>query len=101
MRCQGCGEEHETTGRYCPTCTTVEVFRGHTRASLKDAFELVAPKGNWKNPISTFLPGDMCLVDRERIDAAVVFYAGCTAAFVRRGTGLLVTAPGYYASVGA
>ncbi len=80
--------------------------RGVTRDELSLAFDAVADKANWKNPINTVV--DLDDYTKALVAEAVVFYAGCVPSFERlTGTttsGLAkyrVTAKGYYAAVGA
>ena len=72
-----------------------------TRAELEQAFNLVADPEHWKNPIHKVLPS-LDARERERIERAVVFFAGCKPTFKDLGAaGVLVTAPGYYLAVGS
>lgn len=79
------------------------VYRDYTHGQLTDAFELVQNKEHWKLPIDTVLPTGVTLAQVELIEAAIVYFTG-GGSTVRRfhATGQIrVTAPGYYASIGA
>ncbi len=82
-----------------------------TKAELSAAFDLVADRANWKNPIDATVqltPQQIILIAQ-----AVPFFAGCearfsplskTVIFDNGGQPVLtyrVTAKGYYAAVGA
>lgn len=99
-----------------PTLTTeaineasepVAVIRGRviTRALFSKAFDLVAGVKNWKDPIDARVILDSFGVDV--VGQAVTFYTGSKATFtlVKALEGdaahYVVTAPGYYAAVGA
>lgn len=71
-----------------------------TRGELSEAFSRVQDKKNWKNPISAVV----ALTDYERAltEEAISFFAGSPSFFqIVDGGKYRVTAPGYYASVGA
>ena len=76
---------------------------GYTQAELDAAFALVAPKGNWKMPINATLPmASVTADDLAKIAFAVTFFTGSNATVSVTKTGkLFLTAPGYYAAVGA
>jgi len=91
---------------------TVPVHLGYTEKALHDAFERVSPKSGpgtaWKNPIDRRVSTDgltpQQVVELELvISAAIGFYAGGQASFnLDAEAGCLhVTAPGYYALIGA
>ena len=102
VRCKGCGEDVELFNcGYCEHCHNVRVFRGYSRAELKDAFERVEDKTNWKNPIDTVLPGMLSGAEQSLIEAAVIFFAGCEPTILPYEFGTRVTAKGYYHAVGA
>src|SRR5262245_2846710 len=77
-----------------------------TRGELSTAFDRVAAKGNWKNPINTVveIANDF---DMAVIKEAVIFFTGSVPEFHARGGGKLpgchyrVTAKGYYLTIGA
>lgn len=74
----------------------------YSRAELKAAFELVENKENWKMPIVKALT--LSNGQREVIEEAVVFFAGCRPTFtpiVNVPGKYLVEAVGYYNAVGA
>lgn len=88
----------------------VDIINGKpvTRGELSDAFDLVVPRDNWKRPIDRVIEADFDTIDRVR--RATVFFAGCVATVeviepaADRTDGKAkyrVTAPGYYAAVGA
>lgn len=70
----------------------------YSRQQLKDAFDKVCDKANWKLPIVGAIHESEIDVTRE----AVIFFAGCTPTFHRFSNGTtVVQAIGYYAAVGA
>lgn len=80
--------------------------RNITRAELQLAFDAVADKSNWKNPIDTFI--DLDTYTMQVVRHAVIFFAGCVPTFEAvsgQTTGGLrryrVKAVGYYIAVGA
>lgn len=78
------------------------VYLGLTRRQLEAAFNRVAPKENWKFPIdTTFKASDVTIAELNAISASIVFYTGGNAKIVRKAGTVQVTAPGYFASVGA
>lgn len=79
----------------------VKCYSGTTRrqSELAAGFNLVAPEGNWKNPICTILPTSG--TDRGLIHDAIVHFTGSIATFEEGPVVVVVTAPGYYAAVGA
>lgn len=80
----------------------MDLMGGYTDKELNDAFNLVANKENWKLPISATLPSITSASKRKLIAFAVTFYTGSVATFGKTASGkLLITAPGYYAAVGA
>ena len=75
---------------------------GYTQAELEAAFALVAPKDNWKLPINAKLPGKTTPAEIDKIAFAIGFFTGGVATFTLvDGISYAVTAPGYYAAVGA
>jgi hypothetical protein len=75
---------------------------GYTEVQLAASFNIVAPKPNWKMPISTSLPGDSPQVALDQLAFAITFYTGSVASFTKLPNGkILITAPGYYSAVGA
>ena len=75
--------------------------RDVTRRDLDDAFKMVAPKDNWKNPIDAtveFASPDTAALITE----AVIFFTGSTPKFeqVSKFT-WRVRAAGYYLTIGA
>jgi hypothetical protein len=73
------------------------VYLGYTRNQLEAAFKKVQNKTHWKNPISAIISeGDVNVVG-----AAIDFYTGGGAEFSTHSKGVRVTAPGYYAIIGA
>ena len=82
----------------------VKCYTGATRmqSELDAAFNLVAPRDNWKNSIDTTLPcrDPQCIA--SVVDAVVHFTGGVPTIHIGRPTDAIrVTAPGYYVSVGA
>jgi hypothetical protein len=77
-----------------------------TRGELSTAFNRIAPKGNWKNPINAVvdIANDF---DKALMSEAIIFFTGSVPKFLPRGGGKLpgcryrVTAKGYYLTVGA
>ena len=75
---------------------------GYTQADLDAAFSLVAPKDNWKMPISATLPSITSIAKLKMIAFAITFFTGSTATFGKTAGGkILITAPGYYNAIGA
>jgi hypothetical protein len=75
---------------------------GYTQAELDAAFALVAPEGNWKLPISATLPiASVTADDLAKIAFAVTFFTGSEAKLKYGKKAFTLTAPGYYAAVGA
>lgn len=72
-----------------------------TRGELREAFDLVADAQNWKAPVDRVVVPGLGTIERLRVDAACRFFAGCGATFTEVENGTRVTAPGYYAAVGA
>ena len=74
-------------------------YAGHQITDLEAAFRLVRPAGNWKLPIDATVPAG---TDLSLIDAAVCFYTGGPIETQPLPDGRhRVTAPGYYACIGA
>lgn len=82
--------------------------RAITRRELSTAFDIVAPKDHWKNPIDATIEVDFNTADLIR--EAVVFFTGSVPTFEvietvkDRGDGkgkYRVTAAGYYNTIGA
>lgn len=74
--------------------------RDVTRRELSAAFDWVADRSNWKNPIDC----TVALTDRQAalVAEAVVFFAGCRPTIKRIDETIVrVQAVGYYAAVGA
>lgn len=75
---------------------------GYTETELSAAFDRVANKVNWKLPVKALLPSITSAKEKAKIAFAITFYTGSVATFGKAPTGhLLVTAPGYYATIGA
>ena len=86
----------------------VTCFSGATRlqSELAAAFDLVAPKPNWKtsiNAVITMADGraDAAALSAKLISDAVVHFTGAAPTILIRRNRMHVTAPGYYATVGA
>lgn len=79
--------------------------RDVTRGELSTAFDRIADRSNWKNPIDRVL--DLNDAELFAIIEAVRFFAGCVPTFTIVPGGKLpkcryrVRAVGYYAAVGA
>lgn len=80
--------------------------RDVTRAELKLAFDAVADKANWKNPIDKVV--DLDPFTMQMVRQAVIFFAGCVPTFEpltgSTTSGMRkyrVKADGYYIAVGA
>tara|TARA_Y100000034_G_scaffold134748_1_gene204068 strand:+ start:50 stop:442 length:393 start_codon:yes stop_codon:yes gene_type:complete len=80
--------------------------KGYTRSELDDAWDLIAPADNWKNPICTYINCN----DFEICNEACIFFTGsslavaATLAFGDTEAPVeqwLVEAPGYYLTIGA
>lgn len=103
-RCPHCYEDMtaaEIAAGSCDRCRTEPVHRGFSRAELSVAFDSVKNPQNWKMPINTVLRGTLTDRQVQTIAAAVEFYAGCKASFIRTAAGTKVEAVGYYQAVGA
>jgi hypothetical protein len=75
---------------------------GYTQPELDAAFSLVANTENWKYPIDATLPSITSIEKRKLIVFAVMFFTGSTATLSKTSGGKIrVTAPGYYAALGA
>jgi hypothetical protein len=82
--------------------TAESLLGGYTEDELKKAFELVAPKPNWKMPIDALISSITPIKKRKLISFAVMFYTGGIAVFKKTPSGKIrVTSPGYYACIGA
>ncbi len=76
-----------------------DLYGGYTREQLTEAFDLVQPPDNWKNPIDASVPVG---TDLKVLDAAVTFFTGSTTEFFPQPDGSTrVIAEGYYASIGS
>lgn len=74
--------------------------RDVTQGELSHAFDFVADRSNWKNPIDVVV----VLSDRQvaLVREAVVFFTGSVPTITKREDGAVrVVAAGYYAAVGA
>lgn len=76
------------------------VDRDVTRGELSKAFDSVADRANWKNPINAVVALDsfgICLLTE-----AVIFFTGSVPSYKSLGGGKYrVTAAGYYRTIGA
>lgn len=79
----------------------IVVMPGRTRGDLKDAFDLVKPKDNWKMPIEARLPVDTDADKLALIEDAVIFFTGGTIAIERDAGGVTVRSEGYYHHIGS
>ena len=72
---------------------------GYSQNQLKEAFNLVANKENWKLPIDTQVPA---CAPADLIARAIAWYTGSIAKFSLATNGWLnVEAEGYYKAIGA
>ena len=74
---------------------------GYTQEELEAAFALVAPADHWKNPIKASLPASTPALEIKKVAFAIEFFTGGKALVRLSRKTWDVTAPGYYASVGA
>jgi hypothetical protein len=88
------------------TVVATVMGREVTHGELSMAFDAVADKAHWKNPINAVV--DLDEFTKAMVAKAVVFFAGCEASFERMGgtttSGVgryRVKAKGYYLAVGA
>jgi hypothetical protein len=79
----------------------IVVMPGRTRGELKDAFDLVKPKDNWKMPIEARLPVDTDADKLALIEDAVIFFTGGCIQIERDAKGITVYSEGYYHHIGA
>jgi hypothetical protein len=75
------------------------VHRGYTHQELREAFELIENKENWKNPISA-------VIDSMKFylcDAAAEYFtgAGLKKVFQVSDSRVMISGPGYYLTIGA
>lgn len=82
----------------------VKEMTTYTLDELREAFDLVADKSNWKLPIDAAVP-DMTLGLAKRIRVAVIWFTGSVPKFriavKANGNTWTVRADGYYKAVGA
>lgn len=79
----------------------VTCHSGATRmqSELSAAFNLVAPKDNWKMPVDALLERGY---DEKLICDAVIHFTGSVPTFIKARSGRArVQAAGYYATIGA
>ena len=79
----------------------VRCTSGKTRlqSELKAAFDLVAPKPNWKMPIAATI---YATTEKSLVSDAIIHFTGSVPTFASQsGKRYRVKAAGYYASVGA
>jgi len=92
------------TGQVTATVTDDYAVPGHsgkprTQRELTDAFNLVAPRPNWKEAIDCTIPRPF---DADLISDAVVHFTGAVPTFGYAVAHVVhVRAPGYYATIGA
>jgi hypothetical protein len=74
----------------------------YTQEQLKEAFNEIAPKPNWKNPINRtiFTPGK---AKKALLEAACIHFTGSVLTFGPSGTAsrVRVKAAGYYKTIGS
>jgi hypothetical protein len=74
------------------------ISEAFTQEQLREAFDLVAPKPNWKAEIDAVIPREK----RDVVAAAIEHFTGSEAEFQCAGDEhLRVTADGYFRAVGA
>lgn len=104
MRCPVCITEIES-GVYCSEdCERLHSdpalgYGGVSQKRLGEVFDLVKNRENWKYPIDAVVPIGVATV--AEIEAAIDFYVGGDAFVTEDRYNMLVTAPGYYAVIGA
>lgn len=68
------------------------------QAARKAVFDKIAPAGNWKLPIDTWIDS----ADLDECNQAAIWFVGSALTVVQIDSGRVrVTAPGYYATIGA
>jgi hypothetical protein len=72
---------------------------GITRQGLKEYFELVEDKGNWKNGFSK-AAGDLTTHEERMISIAVMFFAGCVVKWSWKNGKRWIEFDGYYIAMG-
>lgn len=77
------------------------VIPGRTRGQLKDAFDLVKDRTNWKLPIRARLPAGTDADQLTLIEDAVVFFTGGDITIERDADGVTVMSEGYYVNIGS
>lgn len=75
-------------------------WAGYTEAELRLGFNAVKDPENWKFPIRRVFP-TLTTDEIAVVEAAVGFYAGGEAFVYGAPEGTIVSAPGYYAVIGA
>ena len=70
---------------------------GMSHNQMKELLNKVVDKSNWKNPINSFCREE----DVDGLSKAITFFTGSTPNFRRLGDKIIVTADGYYKSIGA
>lgn len=69
-------------------------------SELRAAFEKVADKGNWKNPVKAVI----ATKNAEITEAAIIFFTGSVPVFLphrKSKTTCIVSAFGYYVAIGS
>lgn len=82
----------------------IEAFltQGHGADRLRTVFSIIQGAPNWKDPIREVLTPSVVSITEEEILAAIDFVAGGGGKIEVLANGdRLVTAPGYYAQIGA
>jgi hypothetical protein len=75
-------------------------YNGYSLDGMKAAFDMIAPKPNWKMPVDAVIPVDMvdiAAVASEWYGAGKLVVVGS----IMPGWKVQVKAPGYYAATGA
>jgi len=85
----------------CHSDFAAKLLGGYSEKELAAAFNKVAPKPNWKAAVAAVLPAETSPREIKKIVFAISFYTGSEATVRSYPNGHVVTAPGYYAAVGA
>jgi len=92
--------ESASTLKVSPANFEEKAFAGYTKRELVEAFDLVRDRENWKNPIKCSLSTKYTAL-LPVIESAIVYYTGSTPSFEESEDKIVVTAPGYYLTIGA
>lgn len=84
--------------------TVGDLLMGRTQEQMRDAFDRVKNRENWKLPVDMLIPYSDPWADddsRAMIDDAVLFYTGAPTDWEQSNVGWHVRAAGYYACIGS